>query len=239
MGSIQILKLTKELKEKGIDVSNKDVIEFLNGKGVKVTNHMNKISDEEASMVRDKFDAAAGEKKSAPVKEEEKPAEVKKEKAAEKAPVKAKPPVKAVPPKKKHIIFATNNRNSVSGNSRSNAGRQVYRISGGKIEDPEKTVKKTFKHTEVASPDAFEGIKLPPKEKEDDVKILETREETVTREETPKAPEKTEQSPKPAPAPGPRKIYGNVYDRMRAGANTAPGVRRGVNNGIQEGNKSG
>ncbi len=266
MGSVQILKLTKELKEKGIDVSNKDVIEFLNGKGINVTSHMNKISDEEASMVRERFDASGIEKKSDPGNTEGKTADTKKEKAADKpsgagaaiktekdAPKpaqtsgaakekpqdKPKAPVKNAPPKKKHIIFATNNRNSVSGNSRSNAGRQVYRISGGKIEDPEKTVKKTFKHTEVASPDAFEGIKLPPKEKEEDVKILETREETVTREETPKAPEKTEQSPQAAPAPGPRKIYGNVYDRMRSGAAQTPGVRRGVNNGIQEGNKNG
>ncbi len=266
MGSIQILKLTKELKEKGIDVSNKDVIEFLNGKGINVTSHMNKISDEEASMVRERFDASGREKKNDPGNTEGKTAETKKEKTAgkpsgegtaiktekdapkpaqvsgaakEKPQEKPKAPVKNAPPKKKHIIFATNNRNSVSGNSRSNAGRQVYRISGGKIEDPEKTVKKTFKHTEVASPDAFEGIKLPPKEKEEEVKILETREENVTREEAPKAPEKAEQSPQPAASVGPRKIYGNVYDRMRSGAAQAPGVRRGVNNGIQEGNKNG
>ncbi len=258
MASIQILKLTKELQEKGIKVSNKEVIEFLNSKGVDVTSHMNKITDEDADKVRAKFGSSGSPEKKAPAPAPEKPAEKsaekpaeKKEKKGEEKPAdkssdksdkeksadKAKAQGKNPPPKKKHIIFATNNRNTIGGN-RANTGRQVITISGGKIEDPEKTVKKTFKHTEVASPDAFEGIKLPPKEKEDDVKILETRTETVTREEPPKEPEK-----KPAADagndPAPRKIYGNVYEHMRPAAAAGTGARRGTGNGVQEGVKAG
>ncbi len=252
MASIQILKLTKELQEKGVKVSNKEVIEFLNSKGVEVTSHMNKISDEEADMVRGNFGSSGGEKKKekapakdtkaeskaekAPAKKEKKEKEAREEAAPEKVKATDKPkaPGKNPPPKKKHIIFATNNRNSLSGN-RANTSRQVYKISGGKIEDPSKAVKKTFKHTEVASPDAFEGIKLPPKEKEDDVKILETRTENVTREEPPKEAEK--KAPAEPAAASPRKIYGNVYEHMRQ--NNAAQARRGVGNGIQEGNKAG
>ena len=170
MAKTQILKVTKELKNQGIEVSNKEVIEFLNSKGVEVSSHMNNISDEEVAMVYQKFGAASGasggEKKeapakenaakSAPAKEDKKAPEKEKAKKDEKAP-------EAAPPKKKHIIFATNNRNSSNKNNRFNNNRQVYRISDGKIEDPTKTVKKTFKHTEVASPDAFEGVKLPEK----------------------------------------------------------------------------
>ncbi len=244
MASIQILKLTKELQEKGIKVSNKEVIEFLKGKGVEVTSHMNKISEEEADMVRGNFGSKPGEAKKAPSSgaegKAEKPAEKKKEKKNEEAQDdkksdRPKAPVKNPPPKKKHIIFATNNRNSMSGN-RANAGRQVYTISGGKIEDPSKPVKKTFKHTEVASPDAFEGIKLPEKEKEEEVKILETREETVTREEQKEAEKPgTEETAAPAAAAAPRKVFGNVYDSMRQANSGASNARRGGGNVVQEG----
>ncbi len=45
MAKMQILKLTKELKEKGINVSNKDVVEYLNSNGADVANHMSSIDD--------------------------------------------------------------------------------------------------------------------------------------------------------------------------------------------------
>lgn len=234
MAKTQILKVTKELKNQGIEVSNKEVIEFLNSKGVEVSSHMNNISDEEVAMVYQKFGgapkASVGEKKEAPAKESPaKSAPAKEEKKApgkEKAKKEEKAP-EAAPPKKKHIIFATNNRNSSNKNNRFNNNRQVYRISDGKIEDPTKTVKKTFKHTEVASPDAFEGVKLPEKKEEEPTEvILETKEAEAPAKEVKEA-----QSPETA-AKGPKKIYGNVYDQMKE--RSAASQRRGVNNGVQE-----
>ena len=67
MAKTQILKVTKELKNQGIEVSNKEVIEFLNSKGVEVSSHMNSISDDEVAMVYGRFggkrDSSEGEKK--------------------------------------------------------------------------------------------------------------------------------------------------------------------------------
>ncbi|MBQ6967040.1 MAG: translation initiation factor IF-2 [Lachnospiraceae bacterium] len=278
MAKTQIMKITKELKEKGIEVSNKEVIEFLKSRGSEVTSHMSSISDEEAALVREQFggsakkeapaekkaeapeakkaEAPAEKKAEAPAPKKEAAPEAKKEEASkdnkEEAPKKKLPPkpVKNAPPKKKHIIFATNNRNAAAGNNRFNQGaRQVYRISGGKIEDPEKAVKRTFKHTEVASPDAFEGIKLPPKEEEEEVKIIETRTETPVKKEEPApqaepvAPKEEVKEKEAAPqkeAQGPRKIYGNVYDHMPAKpASRDTQKRGGTYAGREEANKVG
>ena len=238
MAKTQILKVTKELKNQGIEVSNKEVIEFLNSKGVEVSSHMNSISDDEVAMVYGRFggkrDSSEGEKK------EDRPKDSAPKTAAageeKKAPAKEKPKTpektgEAAPPKKKHIIFATNNRNSGNKNNRFSNNRQVYRISDGKIEDPNKTVKRTFKHTEVASPDAFEGVKLPEKKEEEQKVILETK-------EAPAAPVKEVKEVKEVqstetPVKGPKKIYGNVYDQMKE-RNALASQRRPAGNGVQE-----
>ncbi len=145
MAKMQILKLTKELKEKGINVSNKDVVEYLNSNGADVANHMSSIDDKYIDMVRSKFGGEAPKK----TEGEAKPAE-KASNGAEGGENKVK--------KKKHIIFATNNSgNSGRGNKSNNGGRQIVKISNGKIEQPK--ARKPFQHTEVASPDAFEGVK--------------------------------------------------------------------------------
>ena len=62
MAKMQILKLTKELKEKGINVSNKDVVEYLNSNGADVANHMSSIDDKYIDMVRSKFGGEAPKK---------------------------------------------------------------------------------------------------------------------------------------------------------------------------------
>ena len=190
MAKIQILKVTKELKEKGIDVSNKEIVGFLKENGVEVSNHFSSISEEELSLIYGKFGGGKDDKKapakeesapqkevSAPKKEESAPKKeesvpkkeesvpkkeettpkkeaVKKEesgKPAKSEPAKSAKPAQgaqnaqgaqSAPPKKKHIIFATNNRNTTGGNRFNQGTRQVYRISGGKIEDPEKAVKR-------------------------------------------------------------------------------------------------
>ncbi len=224
MAKTQIMKITKELKEKGIEVSNKEVVEFLKSRGADVTSHMSSIGDREVSLVYEKFggsDKAESTARKERPREEKKDEGEKKENAVKRPPLQK--PMKNPPPKKKHIIFATNNRNAGGGNSRFNQGtRQVIRISGGKIEDPEKAVKKTFKHTEVASPDAFEGIKLPPREEEkEEVKILETRTETTAKkEESVKAAETP--APAPAPAPGEVKVKEKEKEKEKEAPASAP-----------------
>ncbi|MCR4892520.1 MAG: translation initiation factor IF-2 [Lachnospiraceae bacterium] len=90
MGKIQVLKLTKELKDKGIDITNKDIVGFLNEKGVSVTNHMSSIEESQAEMVRENFEkktTVSGEKAIAAEKDGgvQRTASVEKAKSSEKS----------------------------------------------------------------------------------------------------------------------------------------------------------
>ena len=196
MAKMQIMKITKELKEKGINVSNKDVVEFLNQNGADVKGHMSSIDDEYIKMVRDKFD------------NQSKDMEEKSTNQKDTAKSEVKDVEKAQKPKAKHnIIVATNN---VNGRNRQN--RQIVRISNGKIED-DKPKRKPFKHTEVASPDAF---------------VVNKEETEVKPAVEEKAPEKTVEAPaqKPAeakteekaaeakPEAGHARVIGNVFENM-------------------------
>ena len=196
MAKMQIMKITKELKEKGINVSNKDVVEFLNQNGADVKGHMSSIDDEYIKMVRDKFD------------NQSKDMEEKSTNQKDTAKSEVKDVEKAQKPKAKHnIIVATNNAN---GRNRQN--RQIVRISNGKIED-DKPKRKPFKHTEVASPDAF---------------VVNKEETEVKPAVEEKAPEKTVEAPaqKPVeakteekaaeakPEAGHARVIGNVFENM-------------------------
>ncbi len=239
MAKMQILKLTKELKEKGISVSNKDVVEYLNANGADVANHMSSIDDKYIDMVRSKFGGDAAKKSDAAAK----PAA---EKQAEKAAGSAEGGDNK-PKKKKHIIFATNNTGR--GNRNNNGGRQIVKISNGKIEQPK--ARKPFQHTEVASPDAFVGVK---KENVSEEKPAAAPAPEKTEAPAPTvekaapaavnaAPEKTEEKPQTEAAKDNttaeqsspiKRVIGNVYANMAAMKKTT-----GNGNGNGSNNRSG
>ena len=194
MAKIQIMKLTKELKDEGVEVTNKDIIAFLNSKGVDVSNHMQSIEDGEIKLVRERFAAGASSGGSAENSGMEKPAAkpatadgaakeaaVPKPEAARpksqaqtgnaqnstpehKAQAQGEPAKKPVLKKKRPNIIVSSNQFAKNGRPQ-NGGRQIVHISGGKIEEQPK-VKKVFKHVEVTSPDSFK----PKKEETPEVK---------------------------------------------------------------------
>ena len=194
MAKIQIMKLTKELKDEGVEVTNKDIIAFLNSKGVDVSNHMQSIEDGEIKLVRERFAAGASSGGSAENSGKEKPAAkpataegAAKEAAAPKpeearpksqaqagnaqnsapehtAQAQGAPAKKPVLKKKRPNIIVSSNQFAKNGRPQ-NGGRQIVHISGGKIEEQPR-VKKVFKHVEVTSPDSFK----PKKEEVPEVK---------------------------------------------------------------------
>ncbi|MBO6138031.1 MAG: translation initiation factor IF-2, partial [Lachnospiraceae bacterium] len=234
MAKIQIMKLTKELKDQGIDVTNKDIIAFLNSKGVDVSNHMQSIEDSEINLVRERFapggagsSAAAVERKAAEAAAPQQPKagslpaggsasqSAPKPEAKAVAPAKTGDEAKAKPQgdaakkppvkKKRPNIIVSSNQFAKNGRPQ-NGGRQIVHISGGKIEEKPK-LKKVFKHVEVTSPDAFKPKKPeePPVVKEEAAK---EPEEVKSVLKTP-APESVESS---APVKKEeRKVIGNIY----------------------------
>ncbi|MBO6148261.1 MAG: translation initiation factor IF-2 [Lachnospiraceae bacterium] len=178
MAKMQVMKLTKELQDQGINVSNKSVLEFLSSKGAEVANHMSAIDDREIALVREHFGAKAEKKE--PAQSDVKTADNSAAKAeagepkagdskaqgdrkgAEKKQAGAKP--KLSPKKKKNIIFAVNNNvGRAGGRYGSSTNRQIVHISNGKIEQPK--ARKPFKHTEVASPEALGLTRENPEKK--------------------------------------------------------------------------
>ena len=257
MAKMQIMKITKELKDKGVSISNKDVVEFLKSKGADVANHMSSIDDDFIKMVRDKFDPD-GKKDSgsvAPKNTEEKSTEeVSKLKsdAAKEGDAKTQKPQK-----KKHIIFATTN--SSNGKNRS-GNRQIVRISNGKIED-DKPKKKTFKHVETEAEtdnslkqkkvekvapaqteavnkeaEARQEAQKPEEVKAPEVKSEEVKTEAVKSEETKSEPvaEKKEESK--------ARVIGNVFANMEKlkkerAARQQNAARNDANNGQRNNNR--
>ena len=194
MAKMQIMKITKELQEKGIAVSNKDVVEFLNQNGADVKGHMSSIDDEYIKMVKDKFDNQS--------KDMEEKSTVQKDTAKSEA----KETEKAQKPKKHNIIVATNNTN---GRNRQN--RQIVRISNGKIED-DKPKRKPFKHTEVASPDAFIVKKEEPAAEAVAEKPAAKPAEAPV--EKPEEAKKEEKAPETKADDGRARVIGNVFENM-------------------------
>ena len=103
--------LTKELVSKGIKIDNKEIISFLESKGIGGKTHSSAIEDNEIKMVEDRFSGAP--------------------KTENEADMSKEPPKK----KKSNIIFAINTGNSRNGVTNRN-GRQVGHINAGRIEDP-------------------------------------------------------------------------------------------------------
>uniref|UniRef100_UPI00286F5A3B translation initiation factor IF-2 N-terminal domain-containing protein n=1 Tax=Anaerosporobacter sp. TaxID=1872529 RepID=UPI00286F5A3B len=66
MSKIKIYELAKEL-----DKSNKDIISFLQEKGIEVKSHMNSIEGDAVRMVREKYTTSAPAKESEPAKKVE------------------------------------------------------------------------------------------------------------------------------------------------------------------------
>ena len=101
MAKIKIHELAKEL-----EVSSKEVITFLNDKGMEVKSHMSSIEDEAIDLVKGRFGKKAeAPKAEAPKAEAPKP-EAKAEPAkAESAKADAQKPAEA-PKKKKNIILS-------------------------------------------------------------------------------------------------------------------------------------
>ena len=238
MAKIQIMKLTKELKDEGIDVANKDIIAFLNSKGVDVTNHMQSIEDEAINMVRERFssgkdtssstEAALDIKKESaqtPGVKEEKAADTQSQPApAQKAPVQEaakKPPLK----KKRPNIIVSSNQFTKSGRPQ-NGARQIVHISGGKIEDQPK-VKKVFKHVEVTSPDSFKP-KKPEEPQEIKEEVRPAEEAKVTTDKTPESVPETAGTHTEE-----RKVIGNVYadGAKTSAASKSASLRGGQTNG--------
>ncbi|MCR5626126.1 MAG: translation initiation factor IF-2 [Lachnospiraceae bacterium] len=229
MAKMQIMKLTKELKEKGIEISNKEIVSFLSSQGVEVSNHMSSIDDKEIQMVRDRFSGKGGtvnknpEKADAPANKEKQPEEAPKARPAQgAAPAQGKVLVKK---KKPNIIFSTNTGNK-NGRSTNANGRHIVHISGGKIEQPQ--ARKPFKHVEVTSPESFQ-------KKEEPVKPV------VEQENIPAEPVKEEKAPESETAvkSPERKIFGNIFSESYQGSrpqrNNDSG-NRGTNNSRNGGN---
>ncbi|MCR5527271.1 MAG: translation initiation factor IF-2 [Lachnospiraceae bacterium] len=231
MAKMQIMKITKELKDKGITVSNKDVVEFLKENGADVSSHMSSIDDNYIKMVRDKYDTGSSSQNSSNSNTEEKSTEQKYTAKPEAKTEVKDTEVKAQKKSKHNIIFATNN----SGRGRQ-GNRQVVKITNGKIED-DKPKKKTFKHTEVASPEAFE--KTEKKVEEQPVKKAEEV-KTETAEVKKEKPAETETQSTGA------RVIGNVFanmeklkkEREAARAQRAASAERNGNGGQNRGDRN-
>lgn len=116
MAKMKVHELAKEL-----DIQSKDIIAFLNEKGIEVKAAQSSVEDDAIALVKGKFGKKAAPKAEAPKTEAAKETPVKaspaKEEAAKDAPAKpqAKPegkPVQAEAPKKKKIIMVSNPHNS-------------------------------------------------------------------------------------------------------------------------------
>ncbi|SFK51535.1 translation initiation factor IF-2 [Lachnospiraceae bacterium KH1T2] len=200
MAKMQIMKITKELKDKGITVSNKDVVEFLKENGADVSSHMSSIDDKYIKMVREKYDTGVNDQNSSNSNTEEKGTEQKYTAKPEAKTEVKDTEVKAQKKSKHNIIVSTNN------NGRGRQGnRQVVKITNGKIED-DKPKKKVFKHTEVASPEAF--AKTENKVEEQPVKQVEEVKAEPVETKAEKAPEAETQSI------GGARVIGNVFENM-------------------------
>ena len=137
--SKRISEVTKELIAMGLEITNKDVISFLETQGIEGKKPMSAVDDETEKKIKDHFagkkDAAPAGPKAAPAKEASpKPvqkAESGEDSGAEKKPVRPAPSAgnPAEPPKKKkRIIFTVNNGDRYGSN------RQSGNISSGRIQ---------------------------------------------------------------------------------------------------------
>ncbi|MCR4745218.1 MAG: translation initiation factor IF-2, partial [Lachnospiraceae bacterium] len=228
MAKMQIMKITKELKDKGVNISNKDVVEFLKDKGADVANHMSSIDDEYIKLVRDKF---SPDEKNQNNRTEDKSTEQNNTAKSEATRDNEKKTQK--PQKNKHIIFATTN--SSNGKSRS-GNRQIVRISNGRIED-DKPKKKTFKHAEntaetaaVVKEEKASNEEQQPKKnvmveekkvekaqevKTEEVKTAETKVESVKAEPVKEdSAKKTEAAAPEKKEEGKARVIGNVFANM-------------------------
>ena len=108
---------------KTLDITSKEIIEFLRGQDVAVASHASSLTEDQEKMVQKKFCAPAP----APAKEvvAEKPVEKPVEKAA--APVAEAKPAEATetaePPKKKNIVQVFRPQNSRQAGNRPGQGR--------------------------------------------------------------------------------------------------------------------
>jgi translation initiation factor IF-2 len=108
MEKMKVHELAKEL-----DVQSKDILTFLNEKGIEAKAAQSSIDEAAVKMVKDKFGKASAPKKEAT---EEKKAEVEKKAEAPKAQPQQAPAQDDAPVKKKKIIFVNNPHNSkISG----------------------------------------------------------------------------------------------------------------------------
>lgn len=153
----RISEITKELTSAGVEVANKDIIAFLETKGIEGKKHSSAVDDETEKLIRDHFlagskgsGAAAAKPAQTPVKAEpakETPAQAAKEAPAAQAPKAAAPQAAPrpaggqpagqasagqsagePPKKKKRIIFTVNNSSDRYGNNT----RQSGNISTGR-----------------------------------------------------------------------------------------------------------
>lgn len=153
----RISEITKELTSAGVEVANKDIIAFLETKGIEGKKHSSAVDDDTEKLIRDHFldgskgsGAAAEKPAETPVKAEpakETPAQAAKEAPAAQAPKAAAPQAAPrpaggqpagqapagqsagePPKKKKRIIFTVNNSSDRYGNNT----RQSGNISTGR-----------------------------------------------------------------------------------------------------------
>ena len=120
MAKIKVHELAKEL-----DKQSKDILSFLQEKGVEAKAAQSSIDDDAAQMVRKAFGKAEAPKEvkteaTQPAKTEEKPAQAQTAKAEEKSAA----PAGDAPKKKKTIIFVSNPQNSKMPGQRPNQGGQ-------------------------------------------------------------------------------------------------------------------
>lgn len=121
MAKIKVHELAKEL-----DKQSKEIIAFLQNKGIEVKAAQSSMEEDVAAMVRKAFGAGNEEKEKAPVKEEKIPVQKqeKEESMAEKTTGSEKTQKEEAPKKKKKIIFVSNPHNSnISGPKQGNTGR--------------------------------------------------------------------------------------------------------------------
>ena len=108
MAKIKIHELAKEL-----EVSSKEVITFLNDKGMEVKSHMSSIEDDAAALVKARFGKKSEAPKAEAPKAEAPKAEAPKAEAGRSDSAKADSVKQAdAPKKKKNIIFVSNMQNS-------------------------------------------------------------------------------------------------------------------------------
>ena len=108
MAKIKIHELAKEL-----EVSSKEVITFLNDKGIEVKSHMSSIEDDAAALVKARFGKKSEAPKAEAPKAETPKAEAPKAEAGRSDSAKADSMKQAdAPKKKKNIIFVSNMQNS-------------------------------------------------------------------------------------------------------------------------------